>query len=246
MIRLVILFFSVLLSNCVEAAERRYSNSEIDAKMAALTNQYSRAEIDARFVATDSNLRKSTQDIDKTKSDLVLAVAEANARQQSNWGWQTLIAFAPLGGIIAVVTFFTFRAGNLREGLFKCLDGYWKVMDYKAQADSDQTYEKLHHYYRALFDLQWSEFQIWQRRSLRSSIYREWLNQRHHDFTSDLVRKTIEQNSREICYRLVWRELSENGYFHRSDPFITHLAKVHMGNVEGAMSDRSKWWKFWG
>ena len=127
------------------------------------------------------------------------------------------------------------RRRDCRETLFKCLDAYNKVMDYKAKTRAEHTYDAYLDYYRALFDLHWTEYQMWMEDAVKPKHYRAWLNARKMSYLAPATTVLVNHVATPISYRIVWDCLLQNGYFERSDPFVGHMELVHAGRIEEAL-----------
>lgn len=204
---------------------------------------YNKNEIDTKLNDVSAHLVKDVY----LKSDIDLKLAELATlnqhKESSDQFWHLVLSAILGGGIVGIVSVLQNKARNFREGLFKCLDGYWTVMKFKADAESDNGDEKhkissYRNYYRSLFDLQWSEFQLWRRYSLHQETYSEWLKQRRNQYTSDEGLVKSGSSEKLIDYRSVWDNLKTQKYFDENDPFIKHLDLVHEGKITKALKQR--------
>lgn len=151
------------------------------------------------------------------------------------------VFFGVLGGLVAFLSFRENWKRNFREAIFKCNEGYLKVMECKSKALAATTKEKqqtFNDYFRMLFDLQWTEFQLWHTGTLPTEQYREWLRQRKRDFDAPAVTIQTEAGNLSISYSIVWNELLAQHYYDPSDPFILHMKKVHEGKIDEVLKDR--------
>jgi hypothetical protein len=208
-----------------------------------LENAYGKNEIDAKLNEIRSHLEENVY----LKSDIDLKLTELAMRSQQKENpdqfWHIVLSVILGGGIVGFVSVLQNMARNFREGLFKCLEGYWTVMKFKADAESTgkEETEKIssyHNYYRSLFDLQWSEYQLWRRYSLHQGTYSEWLKQRRNQYLNDSAGFTAKNGSL-VNYKSVWDELKKQNYFDANDPFIQHLELVHEGKITEALKQRS-------
>jgi hypothetical protein len=181
-----------------------------------------------------------------------LASLESRVEEQ-RFSWLTV--FVGLSAaIVAALSLVNGRRQTLRDGMFKCFEGYLKVMDYKAKAmeaaegptPNHDEYQRYLAYYRALFDLLWTEYYLWKNRTLRDEPYMQWLIQRQKQF---LEPPTSRQNGgavEPISYQLVWFMLKKDGYYDAKDPFVRHMDRVHGGeSPRGVLSERKPvdgWW----
>ncbi len=237
---------------CRESRNRgcadRYSNAEIDARLDAMSNHLN-SEL-PYYRRLHEKLAKVDGQIESIRSDL-LDKALTTGRTQGNvsgFQWSNFFSILFGGFIVGLASVFQNLGRGRREGLFKCLESYWQVMKFRAEAEEKLTYEKYYDYYRALFDLQWSEYQLWKRYSLPTSAYREWIKQRRRDYNKPAVqRQRRDTNTMEnISYKMVWDDLIKDSYYDAKDPFIAHLEKIHDNRlpIEALLRDR-KLWNFW-
>ena len=159
------------------------------------------------------------------------------------------IAIGVAAAIIASLQLVNARRQTLRDGLFKCFEGYLKVMEYKSKAleaerkpprEKQDEYQRFEDYYRSLFDLQWTEYYLWRNRPIRDKPYRQWLMQRSKQYKLTEVARQHGATAEPISYALVWNSLRTE-YFEPNDPFLVHVDNVHAGNVDAAIQERKLW-----
>lgn len=164
--------------------------------------------------------------------------------------WQAIISGIIGGGlissIIALLTLLQVKKTNTLEAFFKCLEGYLKIMDYRSIAIKEKNFYSYLDYYRALFDLQWSEYQMWLRDTIPDGPYRVWLGLRYGQYCEESLELNdcVEGVADTISYRLVWERLLSKNYFEEKDPFRAHMELVHEGNLDDAMNQKYEKYKF--
>jgi hypothetical protein len=168
--------------------------------------------------------------------------------EQSDLWFEFLKALVTGGAIAAVFSLLTYvqnKRISAREAIFKALDSYLKVMDYRAAAigmgENNGSWEAWSHYYRSLLDLQWSEYQIWRSKAFPKKQYEEWLRLRLRQF-NEPEKKVRDCNGKEkvINYKIAWQELSnimpvDLPYFDSADAFTTHMNLVHGNRIREAI-----------
>jgi hypothetical protein len=123
-------------------------------------------------------------------------------------------------------------ARDQRDALFKAFDSYLKIRDLRAKATASKIDEDWQEYYRALFDLQWSEYYIWREGALADKPYRVWLEQHYSMFEKD------EKPAGAAGYRAAWKSLCDASYFGVGDAFVRHMNAVHRGKINQALIER--------
>jgi hypothetical protein len=158
---------------------------------------------------------------------------------------KALVTGGSFAVVLAVVAYIQTRRRDTRDAIFKAFDSYLKVMDYRAQAVVNPSREAWHHYYRAMFDLQWAEFYAWSTHAIPDEPYRIWLRQRQRQYQKEYNKAGVADG--EISYKIVWDELSgtnagnqSDPYFDSKDPFIKHMNFVHSGKIDSAMKMNKK------
>lgn len=163
--------------------------------------------------------------------------------------WEPIISGIIGGGLIssliALFMLFQIKEGNTREAFFKCLDEYFKIMDYRSKAIIDKKCETYFDYYRALFDLQWSEYHMWLRGSIPDTPYRIWIELRNRQYLEKCQECINEVGKAENTnYRIVWERLLKESYYTAKDPFVAHMNLVHEGKFDEAMNEKYEHYKF--
>ncbi len=158
--------------------------------------------------------------------------------------WKAIISGVIGGGLIssfiALFALYQIIKRNTREAFFKCLEGYFKVMEYKSEAITSKKYSAYFFYYRALLDLQWSEYQMWLRNSIPDAPYRIWLELRNKQYngTPKNCVDDLYNSEKKIGYKVVWEKLLQEGYYSVKDPFVEHMNLVHHGKLDVALDQK--------
>lgn len=167
-----------------------------------------------------------------------------------NWPLiQGVLGGGLMSAIIGALMYREHRKRNIREGLFKSLDGYLAVQKNYARALQDKSFSSYMFYFRTLIDLHWSEHQIWLRDALSDVPYKAWLYARYVDYKQPAIKcEPGPQGETLVSYRIVWKKLIEDGYFIGSHPFVEHMNLVHEGLVDQALREKYKHYKinYWG
>lgn len=162
--------------------------------------------------------------------------------------WQSVISGIIGGGLfsslIALLALTQIIRRNTREAFFKCLDGYFKVMEYRSKATNDNKCYAYFDYYRALFDLQWSEYQMWLRNSIPDKPYRVCIEMRHSQYGKEYYGYKSENGENTASYRIAWERLLKESYYNTNDPFVAHMKLLHEGKFDDAMNEKYAKHKF--
>lgn len=120
--------------------------------------------------------------------------------------------------------------------LLGCLQAYVEVRKQRQEALELSSELACFEYYRALFDLHWTEFRLWRSGQIPKRAMSAWLDARHRNFQHDSIGFTDESGNKQyITYQDVWNRLVQQMYFAPSDNFITFMTLVHDGQIEKAM-----------
>jgi hypothetical protein len=154
----------------------------------------------------------------------------------------TIAGFLGGGVFSALFSYLTYREHwkrNIGDAFFGCLEAYYKVMEYHTKAEIEKSFEGYFTYFRALFDLQWSEYQMWLLGYLQDKPYKAWCSARYNDYSLVEISSTDAYGqSFPISYKIVWDKLIKDGYYSSNDSFISHMTLVHAGRIEDALRER--------
>lgn len=167
---------------------------------------------------------------------------------ESNIIGVTLLLMTALGACAAA--FFTCLAAratakaNRGQTLLACLDKYMSIMKDKRKAEESEEVGLAKEFYRELFDLHWSEFNLWHDGAIPNNVMRAWVIVRKRNFDKDMIVCTFQKRTEEISYADEWEYLKETEYFEKNDPFVHFMNKVHKGytsNMKQLKKDTKKW-----
>lgn len=161
---------------------------------------------------------------------------------------QLMIALAT-----ACIAYFAFRAikesigstnrsiedqkATLRANIqIECLRVYLKIQKDKRLAESQNDPYLCYNYYRALFDLHWTEFNLWIDGQISDQIMRAWLGVRNRNYNSSGFNIALP-NGENVTYRYVWEDLIHENYFSPEDHFVRFMGMVHDNQIDEAMSE---------
>ncbi len=128
--------------------------------------------------------------------------------------------------------------------LLECLRSYVTIREIQTEALHEDSPLKCFEYYRAVFDLHWSEFQLWYDKQIGDSVMWAWLDARQRNFASDKLTVTVKGQPQITKYADVWEKLKKEGYFAPKDPFVAFMNKVHEKETDikkEVIGDRGQW-----
>lgn len=140
---------------------------------------------------------------------------------------------AILTGWAAVANWLTARA--TREAmtasvLIDCLSAYTNLMRQRTSAIRNRSQQECKDYFRELFDLHWTEFQLWRERMIPDHVMNAWLSVRRRNFDPKkgcLEFFTDTQEHITVTYQQIWDELKSDEYYEATDPFVAFMNKAH-------------------
>jgi len=144
--------------------------------------------------------------------------------------WIMLVA-AFFAAAAAIATYFQARAitkSTTASNLVNCLDAYTKLMRDRTKAEEQKSEKLCKDYYRELFDLHWTEFQIWRGDMIPDRVMRAWLAVRRRNYEKDFLQFDTDNGQKiTVKYSQIWDELKSQRYFEPSDPYLQFMDKAH-------------------
>jgi len=128
--------------------------------------------------------------------------------------------------------------------LFNALNSYIAIQKDRSIVISEKNPESARNYYREMFDLHWTEFNLWRKGYIDDYIMIAWLHARRRNYEHDTISTTDENgNAIIVSYKKVWESLIDpaNAYFIRGDPFITFMEYVHADNIPRAIREKTNY-----
>jgi len=144
--------------------------------------------------------------------------------------WIMLAATFSAAGA-AVFTWLTARATNkatIASNLINCLNAYTVLMRARTKAEEARSEKLCKDFYRELFDLHWTEFQIWRDGMIPDHVMNAWLAVRRRNYAKDALEfETATGQGATVTYQQVWNALKDAEYFEPTDPFVRFMDKAH-------------------
>lgn len=146
--------------------------------------------------------------------------------------------------IAAIVNYHAIRTNLSNEKstvLLQCLERYINVRKDRTKAVHERKKGCCEDYYRELFDLSWTEFQLWRNGYIDDEIVKKWAISRYRCFLNDKI-TYLDENNTEICctYQEQWKEAIKNSYFEWDDPYTQFMNYCHEDKIDEVMKMRLK------
>jgi hypothetical protein len=123
--------------------------------------------------------------------------------------------------------------------LLGCLDAYIQIRRHRSEAITAKSQTQCEDYYRELFDLHWSEYQLFAASHIPENVMRAWLDSRWRNYREDKVEFTNEGGQRlTVTYEDMWNKLLKSGYFTMKDRYVGFMNLAHEGKIEEALRCR--------
>ena len=115
------------------------------------------------------------------------------------------------------------------SNLINCLNAYITIMRFRMKALENKSEQQCKDFYRELFDLHWTEFQLWRENLIPDHVMNAWLSVRRRNYNTDSLEFETEMGQKvSVTYEQVWRELKDAiEYFEPTDPFVQFMGKAH-------------------
>ena len=130
---------------------------------------------------------------------------------------------------------------NKSQVLLQCLREYINIQKDRTIAIREHNEEMILNYYRELFDLHWTEYQLWRLNFIDDTPMTAWINGRYRDYLDDyLIAKDEKGDEIKIYYKDCWDNLVKTNYFEKDDKFITFVKYAHDNNIKDALKMNKK------
>ncbi len=111
----------------------------------------------------------------------------------------------------------------------QCLQRYLDISEYRTKAIIEGHQERAKQYWRALIDLVWAEFHLWEKEYVDDSYMYIWCKVRRFDFEKN---RSVPVGTVNIFYQEVWNELLAEDYFLPEDNFRAFLNRIHTSSED--------------
>lgn len=142
-----------------------------------------------------------------------------------------MLAATVFAASAAIFTWLTARATNkatIASNLINCLNTYTALMRRRTKAEEAKNEKQCKDFYRELFDLHWTEFQIWRDGMIPDHVMIAWLAVRRRNYAKDALEfETAAGQEMRVTYQQVWNTLKDDEYFEPTDPFVRFMDKTH-------------------
>jgi hypothetical protein len=114
----------------------------------------------------------------------------------------------------------------MASNLFNCLNAYTRVMRTKTEALEQKSKRLCEDYYRELFDLLWTEFQLWKADMIPDHMMSAWSSVRYRSYKyPEELSFTAEDGGKwDTSYRKAWDDLEKSIY---PDAFVDFMGRIH-------------------
>jgi len=145
------------------------------------------------------------------------------------WIMLAATAFAAIAAIAAWRQTRAVSKSTTSSILINCLNAYLGIMRSRTRALENKSEQQCKDFYRELFDLHWTEFQLWREKLIPDHVMNAWLAVRRRNYNKDSLEFETETGKKvSVTYQQLWRELKEDiEYFEPTDPFIRFMDKAH-------------------
>ena len=125
--------------------------------------------------------------------------------------------------------------------LLQCLREYINIKKNRTNARLMKNEEMCSNYYIELFDLHWTEFQLWRLFYIDDAVMETWLNSRNRNYLSDFLIAENEKGEKvEIHYKDMWKKVLVENYFEKDDPFVKFMTFAYENKIQEALKMKPK------
>ena len=118
------------------------------------------------------------------------------------------------------------------QTMLACLNQYIDIRRQRLSAEESDNRLRCENHYRELFDLHWSEFQLYRMGVIPEPILRVWLDARKRNYENDSI---IVSTGDPVTYKEVWKKLVDQGYWPPNYDFRKFMEIAHEGDLDAAM-----------
>lgn len=149
--------------------------------------------------------------------------------------WAQIIAAigVSVAAVCALAAVRVHRKASTGSTMLACLERYTDVMEHKRKAIIENSVSLAEQYYREIFDLLWSEIQLWRDEVIQDDTMYAWLYlRRKHWEDDDKIQVSLQDGTtKDVKYREEWEKCITGHYYHPNDPYISLIRKVHEGQI---------------
>jgi hypothetical protein len=141
--------------------------------------------------------------------------------------------------VLSLITYDSFKRNmdaSKSQMLLTCMNHYIQIQKDRTKAIIEKKSDYVREYYREMFDLHWTEFQLWNIGYIDDERMKPWLKLRHKDFDHDYILIDDQPPSDKLTYKQVWNELLDANYFSKNGLFATFMDYAHSNDVEEALA----------
>lgn len=141
-----------------------------------------------------------------------------------------MLAAAIAAAAAAIFTWLQARAikkSTTSSNLINCLNSYVNIMRTRSRALENKSELLCKDYYRELFDLHWTEFQMWRDGLIPDHVMDAWLSVRRRNYKEDFLEFDKDGQKVHVSYQQIWHELEQRKYFEPTDTYCVLMNKAH-------------------
>lgn len=120
--------------------------------------------------------------------------------------------------------------------ILDCMRSYTNIRRLRTDATEHHSVDRARDYYRELFDLHWTEYELYRERLIPRRMYVAWLDARRRNFREDGIEIQLPNaQCQRVTYAECWHKLVNDNYFSPADGFVAFMQLVHDNNVDAAI-----------